>query len=68
MHVREGIYGLILSIIFAVSAQAFGLADCTPDDSAAEESRIEHLYGGAPDVAEIHARRAYVFAYNSARP
>ena len=47
MHVREGIYGLILSIIFAVSAQAFGLADCTPDDSAAEESRIEHLYGGS---------------------
>jgi DNA/RNA endonuclease G (NUC1) len=66
MPVREGICGLILSISFAVSAQAFGLADCTLDDSAAEESRIEHLYGGAPDDAEIHARRAYVFAYNGA--
>ena len=34
--------------------------------SWAEESRIEHLYGGAPDDAEINARRAYVFAYNGA--
>ena len=67
MRIALGTLFSVLVLTTSSPASAFGLSDCVPLPSGlAEESRIEHLYGGSPDGTEPIARRAYVFAFDSA--
>jgi len=64
MRVLLGVTVASLILIFSTSSAALGLKDCKLNESDAEDSRIEHLWGGALDTTQTHARRAYVLAYD----
>ncbi len=55
---------LLITSICIAQANAAGLRDCALSESAQEDSLIEHVYGGALNDDTLHARRAYVFAYD----
>ena len=63
MKIKIGICAFILVI---QSAQVFslGLKDCSLTPAEEEDSRIEHIFGGAPDDSIIYERRAYLFSYD----
>lgn len=51
-------------VLLSSQAAGQGLRDCTLSDSLAEDSVIEHVFGGVPDDSTIHPRRAYVLSYD----
>lgn len=66
MRIVPGVLIFALLSVTSGPVQAFGLSDCVPlSEPLAEESVIEHLYGGSPDGSGPITSNDYIGWFDS---